>query len=151
MDSVSFSELLNTLPRLLIGFSVMDGIFVPPEEKRNWSATFPFLNTKDLDFVGLKFMHAHVMTFSRPFSSHLQPGTDVVDTVRSSINARIGGWWTPDLDRGPLHSGSADLASMFIARAKMITDAVQPVIIPFSNLCHSDDTALEVTLNLKLL
>lgn len=34
---------------------------------------------------------------------HLLPGTDVVFTVRSSIKALIGGCWTLDLVRGPLH------------------------------------------------
>lgn len=88
------------------------------------------------------------MSFSKPISSHLQPGTDVVVTVRSSINAWVGVWQTPDLDKGPLHSASADLVSRFIAWAKRLTDTV---IIPFSNRCQSSVTVPEVTLNWKSL
>ncbi len=50
------------------------------------------------------------MRRSRPWRIHLQPGTDVVLTVRSSINDLIGGCCTSDLESRPLHSTSADIA-----------------------------------------
>ena len=63
-------------------------------------------------------------------------------TVRLSVDAWIG---------GPGQLASADLATMFIAMAKILTDTVHPVIIPFSNQCQSDVTVPEVTLTLKSL
>lgn len=54
MDSLPFSELLNTLSRLFTGFSEIYGIFMPPRENLKLvSVTFPLLSTKDLDFAGL--------------------------------------------------------------------------------------------------
>lgn len=43
---------------------------------------------------------------------------------------------------------------MFMARAKRVTEMVQPVIIPFSSLCHSDvmdpeDSHLEIVVVIK--
>lgn len=57
----------------------------------------------------------------------------------------------PELDSGPLHSTSAALTSMFIARANSATDMVQPVIMPFSRQCHADVVVPEVNLRQKLL
>lgn len=90
------------------------------------------------------------MSFSNPWRTHLPPATDDVVTVRSSIKALMGYCMSPDLDRGPLHSFSAVVATMFIARVKRITEIVHPVIIPFSSQCQSDVTFPEVTLSLKL-
>lgn len=137
------------MPRLLTGFSVTDGIAVPSTKKRNLSASFPFFRTIALDLVGLKLILAQEMRFSRPWSIHLAPGADVVVTVRSSIKALMGGCRVPDLDRGPLHSVSAALTTMFMATAKRLTEIVHPVIMPFSSLCQSDVKLPEVTLSLK--
>ena len=104
-----------------------------PSLKRNLSVTFPFFRTRDLDFAGLKLMRTHAMMLSNPWRIHLAPGTAVVVTVRSSMKALMGGCLTPDLLRGPLHSGSAALTSMFIASAKRVTEMVQPVIMPTSS------------------
>ena len=52
---------------------------------------------------------------------------------------------------GPLHSGSADFVSIFMARENRITEMVQPVMIPISILCQPDVTAPEEVLILKLL
>ncbi len=57
----------------------------------------------------------------------------------------------PDLVKGPLHSTSADLTTMFMARAKRKTEMVHPVIIPFPMPCQSDVSDPEVTRILKLL
>ena len=56
----------------------------------------------------------------------------------------------PDVNsRGPLHSGSADLVSMFMARENSVTEIVHPVMIPISTLCQRDVIAPEETLILK--
>ena len=106
MEAVSLRLLSKNFPKLLTGFSEIVGIGVSKTEKRNLSITLPFFKTKDLDFSGLKDILTHPISFSSPFRIHLAPGTDSVVTVRSSMKARIGGWWIPDL--GPLHTGSAD-------------------------------------------
>ena len=106
-------------------------------------------STMALDLAGLKHILAQEMSFSRLWSIHLPPGTDVVVTVRSSMNALMGGCRMPDLDRGPLYSVSAALTTMFMARAKRLTEMVHPIIIPFSSRCQSDVTLPEVTLSLK--
>jgi len=67
------------------------------------------------------------MSFSGPWKNHLLPGTDVVVTVRSSTKAYIGVCYTPDLIKGPLHL--PDFTIMFIARAKRITEVVQPAFL----------------------
>ncbi len=64
--AVSLRMLMKVLPRLLTGFSVGDGIWVPPTEKLNWLVTLPFLRTRDLDFAGLKLTLSHVMSRSSP-------------------------------------------------------------------------------------
>ena len=46
---------------------------------------FPFCSTRDLDFPGLNLMRAHTMSFSKPLTIHLQPMTDDVVTVISSM------------------------------------------------------------------
>ena len=46
---------------------------------------FPFYSTRDLDFPGLNLMRAHTMSFSKPLTIHLQPMTDDVVTVISSM------------------------------------------------------------------
>ena len=78
------------------------------------------------------------MRFSIPFSGHLALITDVVVIVISSIYARIGGCHRPALVVGSLHSTSAAFVNIFIAKAKRVVEMLQPVIIPFSNLCHAD-------------
>jgi len=114
----SFWLQLKTFPRLFTGCSATDEIWSSPNQKRNWSVIFPFFRTIDQDFVGLKLMCAHVMSLSNPWRIHLAPGTAVVLAVRSSMKALMGGCFTPDLLRGPRHSVSADLTSIFIANVK---------------------------------
>lgn len=50
-----------------------------------------------------------------------------------------------------LHSTSAALASMFIAKVNKDTDMVQLVMISFSRQCHADVVGPDVNLKLKLL
>lgn len=117
---------------LATGFSVTDsgvtdchsGIWSPSVCKRNLSSTFPLLRTRDLHLAGLNDILAHDASLSSPLRSQWHPGTAIAVTVRSSMKARIGGWLMPYLDRGPLHSTSAALTSMFIARANSVTDIV---------------------------
>lgn len=136
-------------PRLFTGRSVMDGMVAPDREKRNLSTISPLLTTSEFDFTGLKLIFAQVMSFSRPWRIHPLPGTDVVVTVRSSLKALIGGSCIPVFIKGRLHSTSADLTIIFMARAKKMTELVQPVIMPFSSLCQSDvpDPAVILRLN----
>ena len=63
----------------------------------------------------------------------------------------IGGCRTPGSDWGPRHSLSAALMGIFMTKEKSTQDIVQPVIMPFSNLCHADEAILDVTLILKSL
>lgn len=91
----------------------------------------PFFSTIALDLTGLKLILSQEMSFSRSWNIHLPPGTDVVLTVRLFIKALIGGCQMPELDRGPLHSASADLVAMFMARPKRLTEMAHLVIIPF--------------------
>lgn len=111
-------------PKLFTGFSDTDGNRTPPKEKQCLSDTIFFLRTKVLDLVVLKVILALEM-------SHRHLGTGVV-TVSLSTKALIGGWRLLDLDRGLLHSTSADLTSMIMAKANRVTDMMQPVIMPFS-------------------
>lgn len=67
--------------------------------------------------------------------------------MRSSLKALIGGCLESDFVFGPLHSTSAVLATIFMARAKRVTEMVQPVIIPFSSRYQLDDTDPEETLS----
>ena len=108
-----------------------------PESLKQLSDSLHFFNTSDLDFSALKLILTHVMSFSIPFSSHLTPIADVVVIVMSSIYACIGECLRLELVV-PLLSTSVDFISIFIAKAKSVAEMVQPVIIPFSNLCHAD-------------
>lgn len=118
IDSVSFSELLNTLPRLVTGFSIRLGMEVPPTVNQHQSTTLPPLSTRDLDFLVLKFILAHAMNCSSPHRLYLHPGDNLAVTVMSSMNALMGGCWIPDLVIGPLHSTSAGISnSNFIHNA----------------------------------
>ena len=67
------------------------------------------------------------------------------------MNALMGGCRCPEFDRGPLHSVSADLVSIFMARENCVTEIVHPVMMPISTLCQLDVVAPEETLILKLL
>lgn len=91
-----------------------DILQITGEELNSLQKSFPFLKTKDLDLAGLNFFLAQQMSPSRPWRSHLHPGTDV--TVRSSMNALIRGCRVPDLGTGPLQSTSADFTSIFMTR-----------------------------------
>lgn len=122
---MSLSVLLKMFPKLFTGFLYTDGIRTPPKEKQCLSDTLSFLRTKVLDLAVLKVILALEM-------SHRHLGTGVVVTVSLSMKALIGGWRVLDLDRGLLHSTSADLTSMIMAKANRVTDMVQPVIMPFS-------------------
>lgn len=121
---------MKSLPRLFTGSSDTDGIVMSTRLNRKQSDTLSFLKTKDLEFAGLNFILAQQISRSRPWRSHRHPGTDVVVTVRSSMNALIRGCRVPDRDTG--HTTSADLTSIFIARVNRDTDIVQPVKMPFS-------------------
>ncbi len=101
-----------------------DGVQVTPREKWNRLVTFPLFSIRGLDFSGLRRIRAQVVSLSKPWRIHLHPGTDNVFTVRSSKKALMGGCLTPDLVSGPLHSGSADLTSMFMAKEKRLTEIV---------------------------
>lgn len=48
--------LSKTLPRLLTGFSVIDGIWMPPREKQDSSVIFPHFNSSALDYAGLNYI-----------------------------------------------------------------------------------------------
>lgn len=74
----------------------------------------------------MKPILAQLMSFTRPLRIHLEPGIDVVVTIRSSIMALMWGCQIPDLNRGPLHSVSAAFTKIFMARAKRLTEIVQP-------------------------
>lgn len=45
------------------------------------------------------------------------------------MNALMGGC-RPEFVRGPRHSGSADLVTIFMARENSVTEIVHPVMIP---------------------
>ena len=120
-----------------------------PREKRNLSATFPLLRTKDLVLSGLKRSWAQVTNFSKASTIHLLSRTEVV-TIRSFMKALVGGYWTPELVLWPLHCLSANLTSIFMEKTNWITDIVPPVMIPSLNRCWSDVTVLEENLRLKL-
>ncbi|KAM3849659.1 mitogen-activated protein kinase kinase kinase kinase 2 [Diretmus argenteus] len=80
------------------------GNFIDQQKPEDSWEDSVLVETKDLDFDGLKLMRAHDMSFSKPRRIHLAPGTVVVITVRSSMKALMGGCLTPDLLRGPQHS-----------------------------------------------
>ena len=67
------------------------------------------------------------------------------------MNALMDGCRCREFLLGPLHSCSADLVSMFMARENNVTEMVHPVMIPISTLCQLDVIAPEETLMLKLL
>jgi len=89
IDAVSLKLQSNTFPLLFTGFSVMGGIWVLPNAKRNLSMVFPFLSTRDLD---LKLMRAQVIS---PSGSTCSLG--------HMLLSQSGHPWRPDLVRGPLH------------------------------------------------
>ena len=117
----------------------------------NWFVTFSFFTTRGLDFAGFKFIWAQLKRRSRPWRIRLQPGTDVIVTVRSSINALIGGCRISELVSWPLHSTSADFTNISIAKANNITEIACTVIMPFLSRWNVDATVPEVTLKLKQL
>lgn len=89
----------NHRAKLLIDFSVIEGMVIPNSKKRNLSTTFPTYQWSWLN--GFK---TQVISFSRPWRIHLLHRTDVVVIFRSSMNALIWGCHTPDFVKGPLHS-----------------------------------------------
>lgn len=105
---------------------------------RKLSSTFPFLSTKDLDLAGLKHIWAHSTIFLSPCRIQRQPGTDSVLTLRSSVNALMGGWYWADVVLGSLHSGSADWISTSMAREKSFAEMVHPMMMPTSTQCLLD-------------
>lgn len=100
----------KSLPSLLTGFSVMDEIV----------HHFPLFNAMNLDLADLKLIIDKEISYSRLGRTHLPPGTDDVVTVKSSIKALMRGCWMPDLGRGHLHSFSAALTFMLMARVRRI-------------------------------
>lgn len=72
-------------------------------------------------------------------------------TVRSSIKAMMGGCCWAEFDVVPLHCGSADLVSIFMASENSMTEIVHPVMVLVSTLCQLDVVVPEETLTLKLL
>ena len=85
---MSFREPSKVLPRLLIGFSVTVGIWIPPRLKQNRWATVPFLRTRDLGLADLKLILAHETSRSSPRRSYLQPWTDVAVPSKSIGTAK---------------------------------------------------------------
>ncbi|XP_051538700.1 cadherin-7-like [Myxocyprinus asiaticus] len=83
------------------------------------SVTLPPLSISALNLAGLKLILAHEMSLSSPCKIHLAPGTDVAVTVRSSMNALIGGCRTPDLDKGPLQSTSTNNLNLHEPRLRV--------------------------------
>ncbi|XP_061880329.1 zinc finger protein 569-like [Entelurus aequoreus] len=137
-------EQSKILPKLLTGLSEIVGMAVLVMLKRNLSSTFPFFSTIDLDLAGLKCIRAHSTNFSSPFRIQQQPGTDSVVTVRSSMNALMGGCLCPEFVRGPLHSGSADLVSMFMASENSVTEiASLPLLLSQQILCELEEVSDE--------
>ncbi len=149
--AVSLNVQSEILPRLLTGFLPTGGIWTPLRGRQKSSVTFPFLTTRDQYLAGLKSMRAQLMRHSKPSGIHLQPGADVVVTVRSSIYALVGGCHVPDLVSGPLHSTFADFTNIFMAKANNITEMVHPVIMPFSSQRNADLAFPKDTLKLKQL
>ena len=82
---MSFMLQLYCLPRLFTGFPLRLGIIVPAIAKRNLSTTTPLFITNDLDFAGLNSILAHEIDLSNTLSNHLQPVTEAVVIVKSSM------------------------------------------------------------------
>lgn len=82
------------------------------------------------------------------FEANPCPVNELLVIMRSFIKALMGVCRKSDLDRGPLHYLSAALTTIFIARAKRISEVVHPVIIPFSSRCQPDVSS-EVDLSLS--
>lgn len=108
-----------------------------------------YFRTRDLDLAVLKLILAQVMSCTSPQWSYLHSGTDGAVTMWSSMNDLMEGCRVSDLDLGHLHSTSADLTIMFMAKEKSGTEIVQPVIMHFSSLYQADvsgDSQHEVTI-----
>lgn len=119
--------------------------------KLNLSTGQPFLSTNDLYLLGLKLILANVMSYCKPWRICLVPDTENVVMVRPSMKVLIRGCLMPDFVLGSLRSTSADLATVFMARAERVTEMVHPVMIPLSSQCQLDVLDLEVTLTLQSL
>mgnify|MGYP006890318577 CR=1 FL=1 len=121
----------------LIGLSIIDGISSSCTCKLNLLVTFPFLMTRLLDLFGLNFMRVQLTVSSKVVSTQPACTCVVVDMVRSSMKPRLDGRCIPEAVFGPLVS----LLAALMIRCMPITNStttemVQPVTIPFSNLCH---------------
>ena len=68
---VSLSVMLKIFPRIFMGHSNKVGIIVPAIGKLNLSTILPFFMMNDLNLVGLNFIFAHVISFSRLHRIHL--------------------------------------------------------------------------------
>lgn len=133
IDVSYLGELSKTLSRLLNGISVITGMAAPAMVNRNLSSTFSFLSTLDLDMAHLKLIRAHTNNLLQTLQKFTQhPGTDLVLTVRPTMSTLMCGRRSPELIRGFLHSGSAELVSIFMAKENNITEIVQPVIMLMS-------------------
>ena len=119
-----------------MGFSSTVGIGFPLILKMVFNG-FPFLITKLLDFAGLNFIRAQVNMATRSSRVNLPCCMVLAMIVISSMNARVGGCTVPDLDIAPLLRFSVLLMRKFTVSAKIITDIVQPVIMPISRSCHA--------------
>lgn len=68
------------------------------------------------------------------------------------MKALMGGCWTPDLVTGSLHSTSADLTRMFMAKEKRVTKMVDMVIISLLNSvllrcdAHGSEPQIEIVI-----
>lgn len=130
--STTVSLRVKTLPRLSIDFSFTDQIWIPSRKKPNFSVTLSIPKTMDLD-LGLKLI------WTQPLENP--------SALRFWCHHQIK---IPDLVKGPLHSSSADLTTMFITEVNRITKMVHLVIIPLSSRCYADVVAPEVTLTEQL-
>ena len=109
-------------------------------------ATFPFLSYKLHDFVGLDFILAHNTSFSRTFNIYLPSMVVFAMVVRSHMKARVGGCFTSAATLGPLRGFSADSTGRLMVAEKRMTNILQHVAMPPSNLCNLDfDTDLHIT------
>lgn len=98
MDAAFLRLQSSTFLRLFTGFFVMDVIWLLPSVKWTCRWHFHFFTTRDLDFAGLKFIQAQVM--STPQGLQNLPAPCVVVTVRSSFKGPDG--WLSNVASGPL-------------------------------------------------
>lgn len=115
MNALFFGAQLNILSRLLISFSLIDGIWMPSKKEANLSVTFHLFSIRDLDFAGLKPIQTQVMSLSKPWKIHRHWEYFYHQVVYEGSD---GGWRVPELLCRTLHSDSANLTSMIMVKLK---------------------------------